>query len=378
MDDTSLLPSLRLAPRTMRRATRLDALRLTGLIFALGVLVLGALAAMRALPHTLPAGTSWADGAATRAFEAHYDAVFPVKTLGVNLWGAIQYRVFGEGRPGVIVGENGWLYTREEFAAPADAEARIEARLDEIARVQAQLSARGIGLTVALLPAKARVYPEHLPAQRPAPVHRELHARAHAALAQRRIAAPDLLTGLLACKRVAPVFLRTDTHWTPQGAACAARALTIGVPPNEPLSAFVTTPGERMLVHGDLLQFLPLAPHFASWLPAADRVRLQYTQAADTGSEALLAEAPAPRVLLVGTSYSADARWNFDGALREALAADVLNLAEPGRGPFAPMQALLGQLDTLPAPPRHVIWEIPERYLPASDRAPAATRDAAH
>ena len=45
-------------------------------------------------------------------------------------------------------------------------------------------------------------------------------------------------------------------------------------------------------------------------------------------------------VTLVGTSYSADERWNFTGALQTALGADVLNLATEGRGPLPPMREL--------------------------------------
>ena len=67
---------------------------------------------------------------------------------------------------------------------------------------------------------------------------------------------------------------------------------------------------------------------------------------------------------LVGTSYSADERWNFAGALRQALGSDLVNFAEDGRGPLLPMLKFLQSDDFKNAPPRLVIWEFPERYLP--------------
>jgi alginate O-acetyltransferase complex protein AlgJ len=71
----------------------------------------------------------------------------------------------------------------------------------------------------------------------------------------------------------------------------------------------------------------------------------------------------APRLALVGTSYSAQPSWNFHGALQEALGEDVGNYAKEGLGPFAPMFEYLRSKDFAQAPPRLVLWEIPERYL---------------
>jgi alginate O-acetyltransferase complex protein AlgJ len=68
-------------------------------------------------------------------------------------------------------------------------------------------------------------------------------------------------------------------------------------------------------------------------------------------------------VTLVGTSYSAGRPWNFDGALKEVLGADVLNVAAEGQGPLVPMQRYLDSPRFADAPPALVIWEIPERYV---------------
>ena len=353
----------------------------TSLMFGAIILVMAGAAVVRAFPYDVPPGTDVVEGGLTRSFESHYDKVFPVKTFGTNLWGAIQFALFREGRSGVVVGANGWLYTSEEFSAYPNGDAQVDAHLDLIRQVQDRLRERGTELTVAVLPAKVRVYPEYASPHRPAEVHRQLYERIHAGLTARGVRAPDLLAPLSACKGQGAVFLRTDTHWTPEGASCSAQALAAAIAPRADGAVRFTSAAGTPLEHqGDLMQFLPLAPYFAALMPRPDLLSTRSTQAASTGSaEAdLLGDAPAPSVVLVGTSYSADQRWNFDGALRESLGEEVLNLAQSGHGPFEPMLAYLDQPLEGPAPAR-VIWEIPERYLPAATKlAPAKPRGDEH
>ena len=67
--------------------------------------------------------------------------------------------------------------------------------------------------------------------------------------------------------------------------------------------------------------------------------------------------------MLTGTSYSANELWSFSESLKAALGADVLNMAEEGKGPIAPMRALLASDTLRDSPPETVIWEFPIRYL---------------
>ena len=90
--------------------------------------------------------------------------------------------------------------------------------------VQRQLEERDIQLLLAIVPAKTRLYPEHTGSHRPSALQRSLYPRFHRAVRSAGIAAPDLLEPLQAAKNEAPMFLRTDTHWTPLGAELAARA----------------------------------------------------------------------------------------------------------------------------------------------------------
>ena len=80
-------------------------------------------------------------------------------------------------------------------------------------------------------------------------------------------------------------------------------------------------------------------------------------------SDAALFGEAAPQVALVGTSYSANPKWNFIGALKQELGSDLLNYAENGHGPLVPMLRLLQRGPEETADLRLVIWEFPERYL---------------
>jgi len=347
-----------------------------GSLFAVFVLGVAAAALSRIVPFHLPAGADWFDGKVAKAFESHYDERFPGRTLGTNIWAAIDYLLFDEGRPGVVVGRDDWLYTDEEFKTYPDAEASVATHLALIPWVRDELARHGTQLVVALVPSKARIYPEHIGARRPATLHDGLYDRARSALLDAGIAAPDLARALDACKRERAsgpgVFLRTDTHWTPAGAQCAALALRAATPVaalpghGHSRAAAYRTRVERVAPHrGDLFSFLPLDPYFSALLPPAEEIEVRRTELASaTDVDGLLGDAAAPQVVLVGTSYSADARWNLTGALQEALQGDVVNYAQVGKGPFEPMLDYLLNSDAVPAAPRLLVWEIPERYLP--------------
>jgi alginate O-acetyltransferase complex protein AlgJ len=340
----------------------------------------------RAVPFELPAGADLVDGRMAKAFETHYDERFPARTLGTNVWAAIDYLVFDEGRPGVGVGSDGWLYTDEEFKTYPDAEATLATHLALIPWVRDELARQGTQLVVALVPSKARIYPEHLGTRRPAALHVGLYGQARHALQEAGIAAPDLERALNDCKRRHPAFLRTDTHWTPAGARCVAEAVRAGAGATPGAVAFRTQPAGVEEHRGDLLSFLPLDPYFTRLLPPPERVEVSRTErVAESGEgDGLFDDSAAPAVVLVGTSYSADARWNLTGALQEALGEDVVNYAAKGQGPFAPMLDYLLNSSALPRAPRLLVWEIPERYLPLAqdlrvsrDTPPAACPPAA-
>ena len=337
----------------------------------MGLLLVLGLWSLRSLMHfSPPPGTTVLDGKWTKAAETHYDDEFPIKRLGTNLWAALDYQLFNEGRPGVVVGEDQWLFSDEEFDAIAGGEHNLQENLALVRGVQETLRQQGSRLVLAIVPAKTRLYPEHIGEHTPARLHRDLYQRFHQHVAQAGIVAPDLLTPLQQAKQRGQVFLRTDTHWTPLGAEVVAQQLSQSIARQAPLNvepqAFVTADLGTSDYKGDLTRFLPLDPLFSHLLPRPDTLQKRSTEAADTGTEsddALFADAEIA-VGLVGTSYSANPNWNFAGALRQALRSDVVNYAEDGHGPVLPMLKYLQSEGFKHNPPSVVIWEFPERYLP--------------
>ncbi|MCT8163865.1 MULTISPECIES: alginate O-acetyltransferase [unclassified Pseudomonas] len=310
------------------------------------------------------------NGKLAKAAETHYDEQFPIKRLGTNLWAALDFKLFNEGRPGVVLGREQWLFSDEEFKPTAGAEQLMQENLALIQGVRDTLRKHGSQLVLAIVPAKARVYAEYLGKEQPASLHDDLYNQFHAQARQANVFAPDLMAPLEQAKARGQVFLRTDTHWTPMGAEVAAQALAEAVGRQKMLSgepqAFVTDAGKTAPYKGDLTNFLPLDPLFSDLLPPPDSLQQRSTRPAggnEAGGDALFADTQIP-VALVGTSYSANPHWNFLGALQQALHSDVANYAEDGHGPLLPMLKYLQSDAFKNAAPQVVVWEFPERYLP--------------
>lgn len=310
------------------------------------------------------------DGRLAQGLQSHYDEHFPIKRLGTNLWAAVDYSLFKEGRPGVVLGRDQWLYSDEEFKPVAEGEQSELSNLALIRGVQATLAQHNVQLVLAIVPAKARLYPEHIAGPAPAALHEDLYRLFHQQAQQAGIFAPDLLTALQQAKSQGPVFLRTDTHWTPLGAEVVARSLGLAIAAHDPITGdsqtYVTDSQAAVPYKGDLTTFLPLDPLFSNLLPPPDELAQRSThlqQAAAANEDALFASTDIA-VALVGTSYSANPHWNFLGALQQALHSDVVNYAENGHGPILPMLKYLQTDAFKTSPPQVVIWEFPERYLP--------------
>ncbi|HCW0901686.1 TPA: alginate O-acetyltransferase, partial [Pseudomonas aeruginosa] len=74
-------------------------------IAAFGGLLLGLAGwSLKSVPgFSAAADTPLLNGKLAHTFEAHYDKEFPIKRLGTNLWAALDYTLFHEGRPGVVI-----------------------------------------------------------------------------------------------------------------------------------------------------------------------------------------------------------------------------------------------------------------------------------
>ncbi|WP_411836094.1 alginate O-acetyltransferase [Pseudomonas chlororaphis subsp. aurantiaca] len=343
-------------------------------LFLVTLMVLGLWSVRSFFSFSTNSDATVLNGRWAKAVETHYDDEFPIKRLGTNLWAALDFKLFNEGRPGVVLGRDQWLYSDEEFHPIVNEELNLQGNYALVEGVRQALKEKGVKLVMAIVPAKVRLYPEHLGDVQPASIHANLYQDFHARVAADKILAPDLLGPLQQAKQNGQqVFLRTDTHWTPAGAEVAANQLAKAIADKAPLMGqpqrFVTEAEQTVVHKGDLRLFLPLDPLFENLMPAKEPLQKRVTRAADdqpAADDALFADNEVP-VALVGTSYSANPNWNFVGALKQALHSDVVSYAEDGHGPVLPMLSYLKSDAFKNSPPQVLIWEFPERYLPVNN-----------
>lgn len=305
------------------------------------------------------------DGQWGEAWEAAVDDDVFFHQPSVDAWGIAELVLFRDGRPGVVLGDEGWLFTGEDFAVYPDDDAEVARKGRIVEAVRGAMRERGVRLLVAVIPSKARIETEHLGRYR---VPAQVAARAGAFVADLRgrgVEVVELEPALRERRATTQVFLRTDTHWTPDGASAAAHAiataLRTGDPPAWLDSAAVTSrPGDPAPYDGDLMRYLPLGGLRDELGPRPDTLATPQVTVEAAGG--LLDDVAIP-VALVGTSYSDDPRWGFLGALQRELGADVLNAAAEGQGPFVSMTRYMANDAWANTPPSLVIWEIPERYL---------------
>lgn len=310
------------------------------------------------------------DGSWPALYEEKYDQTLAHHKLSTNVWGTARYAMFGEGREGVLAGREGWLFTTEEFVRPENFDQNIAHNFDFIRGARDALAEKRTKLLVVPLPAKARVYQEFLERYRYPSYWQGQYARFLEFLNAEDIAAIDLAT-LYQKSKDQPLYLKTDTHWTPLGARMAALAAASSASVRWPYWAYETQEFSTRVTgkaehQGDLMRYISTGKSVEKLGLLADLVSRVETHAGSEDYGAGLFDDVSIPITLVGTSYSAHALWNFDGFLKEAFQADVLNVADEGLGPFAVMQNYLSSKALETHPPKLVIWEIPERYLPVS------------
>ena len=320
-------------------------------------------------PTTIP---GFLNGTWRHQLEQWFDKGLPLKNSLVAAWQTLVYQFFNQGLPGLIVGQEGWLFTREEwYSSPLMIDEPIT--WESIEQIHEQLSLKEINLVIVPLPGKNRV----LSANHSQPLPAELENRYSAFLSgleSRNILFVDLYHLYTQHPEREQLFFRTDTHWTPLGAQKAAQAaahLILAQPwvQNLQQADFTSVSQKKNEHRGDLFEFLPPQTILGNWLPRKlpepDSLTLWETTMTQGPSLGLF-DTPEIPLALVGTSYSANEQWNFLGFLQEFLSMDGIPFAAEGRGPLVPMRQALDNPVIQEVGVRVVIWEIPERYLCSS------------
>lgn len=334
-------------------------------LFFISCLVLFSVGAILTLPpHTdkwevyAPSMEVIARGETSANLEKQIEDKLSYKDMATNLWGSLRYKFFNMGTSGVIVGKDGWLFTKEEFETHDLFAETTKVRSTLIRSYVSILKRHGIIPIIAWIPAKTRNHSDKLANHHPPILHQSIKAPRNLPLIDGNYIFNDLSH---------PAFMRTDTHWSSEGAK--AMALTIRdyialYHPDLKLTEkqFTTKIADEsnQLYRGDLLEFIPT---IEAVKPKGEPIIRYVTEASSAAASDNLFGDEMIDVVLIGTSYSAQKDWHFEGFLKQFLQTDVLNLADEGQGPFAPMEKFVENLPNQEHKPKLVIWEFPERYL---------------
>lgn len=312
------------------------------LFFGVIAVVAGLFSTVQSFDHNNRA--SLLNGDHASAFEKRLDDNMAHHNVSRQLWAAFSYVFFKEGRDGVVIGDDGWLFTTEEFDYPKGFQENISKNLSYIDTVFDELSRQDINLLVVGLPSKAETLSSELGAYSVPSYRQGLSKRFE------NLQAPHIII-----EGSDGFFLKTDTHWSPKGAENVAKIIAEKHLLNQYNFSY-TIESKGVKEHeGDLMRYtvsgFGIKP---DQLPVVEG----YGQSND-----LFGDANIP-VVLVGTSYSANTKWGFEHYLKKYLQADVLNMADEGLGPFEVMKSYLTSNEYESNKPELVIWEIPVRYLP--------------
>ena len=330
--------------------------KLTPLLFVAGLALPGAYSIAKVEVHQPDLDPL--KGAYQRAYETSFVDAFPMTFSAQALLNTATLALFGEANSEVVIGQGDWLFTSEEFRPPEEAP-NFAAILQD---TRTRLAEHEIELLPVIVPDKARIYTEKLPRARSGAIETRYESALSAVRAQGFVGV-DLTSALLAGRQTSETFMRTDTHWSPAGASLAAKELADATGLIKAGNSDVTTQTlPNAPFDGDLMPFVETGP-FAPWVGIEpEEIGVQQTVLTQDNGLGLFGEADIG-IVLVGTSFSARAEFNFAGALSQATGLEVVNLATQGQGPFTPMVEALDAGTILEINPRFVVWEIPERYL---------------
>lgn len=199
-----------------------------------------------------------------------------------------------------------------------------------IVQFRDQLAERGIALVLFPAPDKAAVYPEKLSRHYDGkhPVRNPSEAEFYRRLQEARVLICDVTESLASAKtNGAPLYLKTDTHWTPEGLGMAAQALAQFIRnqvqlPEKPLVAYTRVVKEIENL-GDVAVMLKL-PDTQTFYDS-ERVTLQRVQQQD--NTPWKADSAAD-VLLLGDSFAniyalGGMGWGDSAGLAEQLSAEL-------------------------------------------------------
>jgi alginate O-acetyltransferase complex protein AlgJ len=359
---------------------------LAGACFALFI-VFGLLSTLYATSfgklNLFPNGIAWSPfvrGDVSQAFAlALADA--PVPSSAARIERGVSWVVAGDLGPRVRRGAPGWLFLGDELTVHDQPQRNAAQRQADVLKVQKTLSEKGIKLLVVVVPDKTRIEASQLGLLHRPSRYAQRAGQWVTELSGAGVDAFDLTDTLTAFKQKhEAAFLKSDSHWTEQGAhaaaiAVSAEVLRLKITPS-PAQTLVIDKRTDSRRSGDLIRLAGV-----DWLPTALQPEQDIAQetsfkvddrkknalgssassAASASTDDLFGDTDLPNIVVIGTSYSRTS--NFVSFIEKELNAKVANLARSGGDFSGAMNAYLSSVAFKKTPPKLVIWEIPERVL---------------
>jgi alginate O-acetyltransferase complex protein AlgJ len=304
------------------------------------------------------------DGQLARDFEQDYDKALFLRETSVEGWANFRYFLFNEGLDGVVIGKNEWLFTKEEFGDLQLASQFIPSLVEQIKEVEKKLEANGKRLVMLPVPMKADIYSEFTPYFVSEPSV-DIYQLFVDQLSKENVAHSPIKNAFLTNKETTQLFLKKDTHWTPEGAQLAAETFAADFPMLSGETSYATEALSEGAFSGDLLNFVKVSDWVAPELIQPEMLTKLQTVKSDSDEDqaADLFGDQSVNLALVGTSYTAIDDWNFPGYMRQALQQDLVSVAVKEKGPLVAMDQFMAN-DLMNDPDiEWVIWEFPVRSL---------------
>lgn len=324
-----------------------------------------------------------------KTFEQSLGEVSPLTRRMLPWLQAFSCRFLGRGNEKVYIGREGWLFYRPDvdhllgdgfLKRRPGGEERASDPMPALIRFKEDLAARGIGLLVIPVPSKAAIAPFFLSSKflsTEAPLENPSYPVFLRQLASHGIDVLDLCIPLsrMTTGDAAPCYLKTDTHWTPDGmehaADLAARRIreTTGHSSGDQVAFQPARPVE-VTNRGDLAAMLKL-PENAPIYPR-ESVTIRPVIGPDGKP---WKPAPSSGVLVLGDSFAriysgADLGWGTSAGFAEQLSRFLQRpvdlLAINAGGASATRQALARSPERLRGV-KTVVYEFAMRELTSGD-----------
>ncbi|MCW5556238.1 MAG: hypothetical protein KIT22_00065 [Verrucomicrobiae bacterium] len=331
-------------------------------------------------PFALDVFRRWPTAANLRQYEDRLKEESRVAN-GLRPWAqwALYVLVRDAGDKGLL-GPNGWWFYRPGVSVltqrppPSTGRNEVAEAIQAILHFRDQLAKRGIRLVVMPAPNKESVYPEQLVSGWNGPIARPLSRLTHElmdGLRSNAVEVVDLFQALGAAKAAdpqsAPLYLRQDSHWSPEGIEHAVRAVAKHLregQASDAAAARFTEQAARVARHGDVVRMLrspPIERTLAS--EAVECVRILRGQDREP-----FQSDPNAEILVLGDSFLRIFEQDEPGAagfishLAKELNQPIAALVADGGASTLVRQELHGRPALLEGT-RVVIWEFVERDI---------------